>query len=209
MSSPGASSPTATETPTPTPTAIPEEEQNIFPYAIFSGSTTNDFAFQGWRSNITGDVYSGRDFLYQGSELYMEGYARTVGVVNPSGWITSMTGAYEGVEPIEMPDWSESILAKEDMMPSIDMATVASRHSIYANGYLYVDGDITIDSAYFSGTGDIVIVANGNITYNVDTISSNNEEDDLPGRILLYSEEGNITINGNEIEIGEPKEDDE
>ena len=194
--------PTATETPTSTPTAIPEEEeQNIFPYAIFSGSTTNDFTFQGWRSNITGDVYSGRDFLYQGSELYMEGYARTVGVVNPSGWITSMTGAYEGVDPIEMPDWSESILCKEDYMPSIDMAIIASRHSIYANGYLYVDGDITIDSAYFSGTGDIVIVANGNITYNVDTINSNNEEDELPGRILLYSEEGDITINGNEIEV--------
>ncbi len=193
--------PTATETPTPTPTDIPEEEQNIFPYAIFSGSATNDFTFQGWRSNITGDVYSGRDFLYQGSELYMEGYARTVGVVNPSGWITSMTGAYEGVDPIEMPDWSESILAKEDLMPSIDLVQIASAHSIYANGYLYVDGDITIDSAYFSGTGDIVIVANGNITYNVDTINSNIEEDDLSGRILLYSEEGNITINGNEIEV--------
>ena len=86
-------------------------------------------------------------------------------------------------------------------MPTIDMAIIASQHSIYANGFLYIDGDITIDSAYFTGTGDIVIVANGNITYNVDTLTSNNEEDEQTGRILLYSEEGNITINGTQIEI--------
>lgn len=191
--------PTATETPTPTPEEY--EEPEVFPFAIFSGSTTNDFSFQGWRSNITGDVYSGRDFLYQGSELYMEGYAVTVGDVQPEGWITSMTGAIEGIDPLDMPDWSDSILAKEDIMPTIDMAIIASQHSIYANGFLYIDGDITIDSAYFTGTGDIVIVANGNITYNVDTLTSNNEEDEQTGRILLYSEEGNITINGTQIEI--------
>ncbi len=191
--------PTKAPTLTPIPTEIPEEEQTIFSYAIFSGSTTNDFLFQGWKSNIIGDVYSGRNFLYQGSELYMEGYARTVGVVNPSGWITNMNGAYEGISPLQMPDWSASIIAKEDIMPSIDMTMIASQHSIYANGYLYVNGDITIDSANFSGTGDIVIVANGNITYNVDTITPG--EENLTGRILLYSEEGNITINGNEIEV--------
>lgn len=191
--------PTATETPTPTPEEY--EEQDVFPFAIFSGSTTDDFSFQGWRSNITGDVYSGRDFLYQGSELYMEGYAVTVGDVQPAGWITSMTGAYEGVDPISMPDWSESILAKEDVMPAINPVVLSTQNSIITNGYYYIDGDFTIDSSSFSGEGDVVIVASGNITYNVDSITSNNDEDEPTGRILLYSEEGNITINGTQIEI--------
>jgi len=185
-----------TETPSPTP-----EEEVVFPYAIFSGSSVDDFSFQGWKSNIVGDVYSGRDFLYQGSELYMEGYARTVGVVNPSGWITNMTGAYEGIEAIEMPDWSEAILAKEDIMPTIDPTVLASQDSIITNGYYYIDDDLTIESSSFSGEGDIVIVASGNITYNVDTFSSNMEDDEISGRILLYSEEGNITINGTQIEV--------
>lgn len=195
--------PTPTEEPTETPTPTPAEyeEQDIFPFAIFSGSATNDFSFQGWRSNITGDVYSGRDFLYQGSELYMEGYAVTVGNVQPEGWITSMAGAIEGIEPLDMPDWSESILAKEDIMPAIDPVVLSTRNSIITNGFYYYDGDFTIDSSLFTGDGDIVIVANGNITYNVDTLTSNNEEDEQTGRILLYSEEGNITINGNEIGI--------
>ena len=194
--------PTLTDTPTLTVTPTPvEDEQEIFPYAIFSGSTTDDFSFRGWKSDILGDVYSGRDFLYQGSELYMEGYARTVGVVNPSGWITDMTGAEEGIDPLEMPDWSESILAKEDIMPLIDPVVLSTGNSIITNGFYYYDGDITIDSSLFSGDGDIVIVANGNITYNVDTISSNNEENEQTGRILLYSEEGDITINGSQIEI--------
>ena len=200
--------PTPTDTPTPditstpeitdTPTPTPEEEEEtvIFPYAIFSASTTSDFSFQGWKSSITGDVYSGRDFMYQGSELYMVGYARTVGTVQPSGWITDMTGAEEGITPIDIPDWSESILAKEDLLPAIDSTAFTSQDSIVANGYYYVDGDITIDGTDF--IGDAIIVASGNITYNVDSLNAGEEN---IGRILLYSEEGNITLNGSQIEI--------
>lgn len=42
-----------------------EAEPAIFPYAIFSGSEVSDFTFSGWKSNIAGDVYSGRNFIYQ------------------------------------------------------------------------------------------------------------------------------------------------
>lgn len=190
--------PTTTEEVLVTEAPIPTEElePTVFPYAIFAASTTDDFTFQGWKSNITGDVYSGRDFLYQGSELYMEGYARTVGVVNPSGWITSMTGAEEGIEPVAIPDWSEAILAKAEVLQAIEPTVFESQDCIAANGYYYTEDDITISSATF--TGDVVIVAKGNITYNVDSLKPGEESE---GRVLLYSEEGNITINGTEIEI--------
>ena len=101
---------TADITSTPEPTQVPAEEDEetvIFSYAIFAASTTEDFVFQGWKSNITGDIYSGRNFSYQGSELHMDGYARTVGTVQPAGWITDMTGAEEGVTPLTIPDWKE------------------------------------------------------------------------------------------------------
>ena len=190
--------PTTTEEVIITEAPIPTEElePTVFPYAIFAASTTDDFTFQGWKSNITGDIYSGRDFLYQGSELYMEGYARTVGVVNPSGWITSMTGAEEGIEPVAIPDWSEAILAKAEVLQAIEPTVFESQDCIAANGYYYTEDDITISSATF--TGDVVIVSKGNITYNVDSLTPGEESE---GRVLLYSEEGNITINGTEIEI--------
>lgn len=190
--------PTTTEEVIVTEAPIPTEElePTVFPYAIFAASTTDDFTFQGWKSNITGDVYSGRDFLYQGSELYMAGVARTVGAVNPSGWITSMTGAEEGIEPVAIPDWSEAILAKAEVLQAIEPTVFESQDCIAANGYYYTEDDITISSATF--TGDVVIVAKGNITYNVDSLTPGEEAE---GRVLLYSEEGNITINGTEIEI--------
>ena len=194
--------PDLTETPTPTLTVTPtpvedeEDEQEIFPYAIFAGSTTDDFSFRGWKSDILGDVYSGRDFLYQGSELYMEGYARTVGTVQPAGWITDMTGAEEGIEPIEMPDWSESILSKYDLMPTIAPEAFDTQDIILANGFYYTEDNITINGTTF--TGDAVIVARGDITYNVNSLTADEE---ATGRILLYSEEGNITINGSRIEV--------
>ena len=186
--------PTVTNTPTPIPTD--NEANSEFPYAIFAGSTSEDFSFQGWKSNITGDIYSGRNFLYQGSELTMEGYARTVGTIQPAGWKTDMTGFQEHVTPLEIPDWSASILAKENDMPAIDPEAFGSQESVVANGYYYTDEDLTISSTDF--TGDAVIVANGNITYNVDSLNNNEE---FEGRVLLYSAEGNITLNGTEIEI--------
>ena len=190
--------PETTPTPTITATPTPEEEAEptVFPYAIFSGSTTDDFTFQGWKSNITGDIYSGRDFLYQGSELHMTGYTRTVGTIQPAGWITEMAGAEEHIDALTMPDWSESILAKKDLLPTIPPASFTSQASIVANGYYYTDGNLTISSTDF--TGDAVIVAKGNITYNVDSLNAGEE---FEGRVLLYSEEGNITLNGTKIEI--------
>ena len=158
---------------TDTPAPTEEAEPTVFPYAIFSGSTNADFSFQGWKSNITGDIYSGRDFLYQGSELYMEGYARTVGSVLPAGWITDMAGAEEGIEPLPMPDWSEAIAAKEVLMPTITPDALTSQSSIVANGYYYSEDDITINGTDF--TGDAVIISQGNITYNVDTLNADEE----------------------------------
>ncbi len=185
--------PTNTNTPTPTPI---EEETEIFPYAIFAGSRSTDLTIQGWKSNITGDIYSGKNFLNQFSELYLTGYARTVGTVTSSGWKAELTGTEEHVSPIDIPDWSDAILAKAQVLPTITPSAFGSQTSVVANGFYYTNGDLTISSTTF--TGDAIIVAKGNITYNVDSLNANEE---FEGRVLLYSEEGNITLNGTKIEI--------
>nr|MCR4670162.1 cellulose binding domain-containing protein [Saccharofermentans sp.] len=192
-----ASEPTATPTNinTPTPTPI-EEDAEVFPYAIFAGSRSTDLTVQGWKGNITGDIYSGKNFLNQFSELYMTGYARTVGIVRSTGWKAELTGTEERVSPLDIPDWSEAIFAKQQVLPTIAPSAFGSQTSVVANGFYYTNGDLTISSTTF--TGDAIIVAKGNITYNVDSLNANEE---FEGRVLLYSKEGNITLNGTKIEI--------
>ena len=168
------------------PASLSEDENAVFSYAIFAES---DISFNGWKSTVTGDIYSGGDYLYQGSELYIDGYVRTVGTIQPQGWTTSMTGSTENIEPIPMPDWSSLILSKEESMNPLTDDDLTSQNSIIVNGFYRTEGSVTINSAEFGG--DVVIVATGDITLNIDTVSGD-------GRIILYSETGNITINGSQ-----------
>lgn len=173
-----------------------EEESLVFPYAIFAGSSDEDFSFYGWKSEITGDIYTSGNVWYQGSELYMNGYIRAGGSVTTNSWMTEVTGIEEHTAILEMPDWSESILAKAELLPAIDPQALISQDQVIANGYYYTEDSITIEGTDF--TGDVVIVAKGDITYNVDTL---NADEEVTGRVLLYSQEGNITINGSQINI--------
>lgn len=183
----------ATSTSTPTPTPKQDEETEIFPYAIFAASKNSDFTFSGWKSTIVGDIYTGKDFVYQGSELYMDGYVRTAGTIRTSGWKINMTGSEKHIAPLTIPDWSAAIKAKENELPAISKTSLTSQDKVVANGYYYTKGDLSINGTDF--TGDAVIIAKGNITYNVDSLNAGS------GRVLLYSENGNITINGTKIGI--------
>ena len=183
-----------TSTASPTPTPKQENEENgVFPYAVFAASKSSDFTFNGWKSTIEGDIYTGKDFVYQGSELYMNGYVRTAGTIKTSGWKINMTGSEKHIDPLAIPDWANDIKAKEQVLPSISKTTLTSKDKVVANGYYYTKGDLTINGTDF--TGDAVIVAKGNIIYNVDSLNAES------GRVLLYSENGNITINGTKIGI--------
>ncbi len=168
------------------PVVIVEDENSLFPYAIFAES---DISFNGWKSTVTGDIYSGGNYLYQGSELFIDGYVRTVGTIQPQGWTTSMTGSTENIEAIPMPDWSSLILSKAELMNPLTDDDLSSQDTIIANGFYRTEGSVTINGSEFGG--DVVIVATGDITLNIDTVSGD-------GRILLYSETGNITINGSQ-----------
>ncbi|MCR4702563.1 MAG: cellulose binding domain-containing protein, partial [Saccharofermentans sp.] len=172
------------------------QEAEVFPYAIFAGSPDTDFSFYGWKSEITGDIYTSGNVWYQGSELYMNGYIRAGGSVTTTSWATEVTGIEENTPIIEMPSWEESILAKADLMPAIDIQALVSQNQVISNGYYYTEDSITIEGTDF--TGDAIIVAKGDITYNVDTL---NADEEVTGRVLLYSQEGNITINGSQINI--------
>jgi len=128
----------------------------------------------GWKSYITGDVYSGKDFSFQGSELYMTGYARTVGHIRPSGWTTSMTGAEEEISPISMPLWETYIIER--------IAEEGEDTEI-----IYSAGNISVDATNYetTETPTVICSSNGNITIFGDTITING---------LIYAPNGKVTI---------------
>jgi len=183
------STPTPTVTPVPTPTSSSQTTtDSVFPYAIFAN---NLFTFKGWKSTIYGDVYSGTDVNYNGSELDLYGTLESAGTINADGWKINIEKQIAPSETSTMPDWSEQIKEYANIYDPIDeFATEAE--TIVLEGYYYTDGDLTINATGFDGNA--VIVAKGDITYNVDVLSTN-------GKIVLYSEEGDITINGTDITL--------
>jgi hypothetical protein len=108
----------------------------VFPYAIFASSKSTDFTFNGWKSTIVGDIYTGKDFVYQGSELYMDGYVRTAGTIKTSGWKINMTGSEKYIDPLQIPDWSKEIKAKEKVLPSISKSTLTSKDKVVAKWHI-------------------------------------------------------------------------
>lgn len=175
-----------------TDTPVIEPTDGVFPYAIFSGSNTSDLTFNGWRSEVVGDVYTGSNYVYNGSELTLNGTVRAVGSITSPGWNINITNQVENAAVENMPDWGNSILARGNELPAIDPIRFTSEDPILTDGYCYIDGDVTISGTTFEG--DAIIVASGDITYNINEISG-------AGRVLLYSENGNITINGTAISV--------
>ena len=145
------------------------EEQTVADPSTCVIFTGSDITISGYRATIHGDVYSGSDFNYQGSELSVDGMVRSEGAVNVSGYSSVIEGTEENAIHVDMPDLSEDILSRENCSYSEDSVDISAQ---------------TIE-------GETVIVSEGDITINVDTISEDSN-------IILYSVNGDITVNGNQ-----------
>ena len=188
--------------------ALEKKEGTDFPYTIYSGSRMEDFCIYGWKSNITGDVYAGRNINAGISELYIKGTVNAAGTANLSGWQISTGEINEQTEPKEMPDFDAGIIKKagelpvygEDPSDGLESKTDTTQQdgTIYikdneiAKKSIYSKGNVNISETAF--TGDCYIIAEGDITYNVCDL-------DTSGRLVLYSKNGNVTINGTDIKL--------
>ena len=172
-----------------------EEENPIITdsnYAVFSGSTSQGLNLYGWKSYFTGNIYTGNNFNYSGSELYIKGKVDAVNAVVSNGWITEITEKNEYVTAIPMPDYDEVITANAQPCEYFETSPAYIQDKTVINSSIKVNGDVTISGTTFEG--DCYIIAEGNITYNVQDFNT-------AGRVFLYSRNGNITINGSQISI--------
>ncbi len=169
-----------------------EIKNNMKNYALFSASTTENLSFYGWKSNISGNIYSGASFNYGGSELYVNGRIDAVGNINASGWKIEVNEQNENVESVEKIDFDEIIHDNAQPYEYYEESPAYIEDKTVINSSIKVSGDVVISSTSFEG--DCYIIAEGNITYNVDSFNT-------AGRVFLYSRNGNITINGTQINI--------
>lgn len=169
-----------------------EIKNNMKNYALFSASTTENLSFYGWKSNISGNIYSGASFNYGGSELYVNGRIDAVGNINASGWKIEVNEQNENVESVEKIDFDEVIHDNAQPYEYYEESPAYIEDKTVINSSIKVSGDVVISSTSFEG--DCYIIAEGNITYNVDSFNTT-------GRVFLYSRNGNITINGTQIEF--------
>lgn len=168
------------------------KQDKTLEYTIFSGSNTADLNLYGWKSSFNGNVYTGKNFNYGGSEFYVDGRIDAVGNIITNGWKTEITERCENVEKESMPELDASIHEMAFPFETFDQSPTYVQDKNIINSSIKVNGDVVISGTTFEG--DCYIIAEGNITYNVQSFNS-------AGRVLLYSRNGNITINGSQINV--------
>ena len=161
-------------------------------YTIFSSNINEDITLNGWKSSITGGIYSGRDFICNLSEFYLDGKADTVGTVTANGWKINIPEKNENIEAAAITDLEEAILAKAGEYTYYSESPAYIQDTNIINGSIMVAGDVIISGTNFEG--DCYIIADGDIVYNINALNTT-------GRLVLYSRNGNITVNGTNINI--------
>ena len=174
--------------------SVPEIKQTekMFEYTVFSANQNEDLTLNGWKSNFTGGIYSGRNFVCNLSEFYLDGKVDAAGTVTANGWKINIPEKNENIEAIAMPDLEEAILAKAGEYTYYAESPSYIQDTNIINGSIMVSGDVTISGTNFEG--DCYIIADKDIIYNVNNLNTT-------GRLVLYSRNGNITVNGTNISI--------
>lgn len=161
-------------------------------YTLFSESRERSLAMYGWQSYITGNVYSGKDYIYQGSILNIAGKADTAGMVNTNGWQLHIDEINENQEPVEMPDLDADIIKKAGDLESYTESKTFPEDTTVLEKSIYSEKDITFAGTTFAGNG--YVMAGGNITCSLNQGSTYND-----GTVVMYAKQGDITLNGSEI----------
>ncbi len=177
--------------------SIPEKWKGLN-YALFtSGDET--LSLYTNETNITGDVHSNRGFYYQGTKLAVNGTveaADTVEITTSSGADCQKVSARkEQAETVEMPDITGEVYHYcKEHGKVYDQTKSFDSNALVVEQPVVVEGDVSFNATYFLGKG--IIYAKDSITYNVGSLTTPDDS-----RVLLASENGNITLNGSEINL--------
>lgn len=168
------------------------ETEESYPYVIFSGNQNKDLILQGWKSNMYGSIYTGSNFIYNGTELFVGGDIDACKAISLNGWKKEVGNINEESDTIAMPDWDKSILSKDENLITQPQDLYYYQDTTLIDQSIYTKGNIQVNGTNFVGT--CYIIADGNITLNIQNFNADT-------KIVLYSRNGNITINGSTLNI--------
>lgn len=138
------------------------------------------------------NLYCGKDFSCSGSKVTIDGKIETSGKVN--AWCHEFTVAEqtEKAEPIILPDIRSGIESKSDIWEEQEYYMNVNGEEV-CNGFKRSASGIQISGTHF--IGDCYLMAEDSIQYSVQSLNKDG------GRVVLYSENGDINISGSDIVI--------
>ncbi|WP_455716559.1 cellulose binding domain-containing protein, partial [Anaerosporobacter sp.] len=176
---------------------LPEEWSGLG-YALYAGGSQN-LSLYTYKTSITGDVHTNKDFYYQGTSLEITGELEACGAITTN--TSSQEGSLqigkkeENATSIDMPDITKEVYEHiKDTAKVYDSNKTFESNRVAIINPIYVNGRTTFNATEFLGKG--IIYSEDSITYNVGSVSTPDDS-----RILLCAENGDITLNGSEINM--------
>lgn len=144
------------------------------------------------RADLDTDIYAGKDFICSGTKVMVGGEVNAQGTVYP--WCARFQASKinPGYEKICLPELRSRIERQSDHWEEQDFYMNVNGKEV-CNGFKKSASGIQISGTQFRG--DCYLMAEDSIQYSVDSLNKNG------GRIVLYSEKGDICISGSDIVI--------
>ena len=172
----------------------PTETKTALDYTIFSASKKDDFNLSCWKANIRGDLYTGGNFNYSGSELYIQGDVDAGDAITTDGWKTEIQGRNSNAQAVAMPDLDEIIHENAEDYEYFEGSKKYNQNDIIIEQSIKAEDNINFNGSNFKGNS--YIIAGGDINYNINTLNKQ-----VDSNVLFYSQNGDIKISGNDITI--------
>lgn len=164
-------------------------------YALFSGSHDSSLTINASNVNITGDVHTNADFIFQGSNLVIEGVCKAAGKLTLETPKAVIGQKAEGAPLVGMQDCFDAIkcIACKDAEIIQNDKNCNGSHVILEKSVV-VNGSFQANCTRITSSG--YIVAQKDISFNTSVTESGSDKG-----IVIASGNGNITFNGSEVNL--------
>jgi len=172
-----------------------DENYSHFPYAVFSGSNDVHVSIYGSNIEIDGNLHTNNNLLFHGFSVTVDGICKSSGEIVALGKYIDLKTKAINAEPVKMPELTGDIKEKAlkigkhyYMDKSFSDDKVNLETPIVVNGSLSVNcTDLTVSETIFSS---------GSIYVDAAHCKGSNDKS-----IVICSENGDIVINGRNIEL--------
>lgn len=171
------------------------QSKSALDFTLFSNSYDSAITVNAYTVNILGDVHTNKDFIFQGTNLSIDGTCESTGKIETRGSKISIKNKLQSVPDILIPDVIPDIkdIASENG-ETFNQSKSYNGNIISLTESIIVNGDVSFNCSKVDSKG--YIVSNKNIAFNASEIKSSGEKG-----IVIASETGNITINGSQADI--------